>query len=119
MITSEEIQRFIEVHNRRNLDYRDKLIERGIWLDDPRSVELHFWADEQTGAALLAKALYQSGFLILMLAPSDQDDGNVRWSIQTGIKVPISRILSQEFTETMVRLAAEYSAEFDGWGASF
>lgn len=119
MIHSEDIQRFIEVHNRRNLEYRDRLIERGIWLDEARPVELHFWADDQMGAALLARALYQSGFLILMLAPSDQEDGTVRWSIQTGLKVPIARVLSPEFTETMVRLAAEHSSEFDGWGASF
>lgn len=119
MVCAAQIATFIEVHNRRNLEYRDKLIAGGIWLDDARPVELHFWADEQMGAAMLARSLYQSGFLVLMLAPSEQEDGNVRWSIQIGLKTPIARILSADFTEAMVRLAADHSAEFDGWGASF
>lgn len=118
MTNSDDIASSIEGHNHRNLALRDDLLQKGIVLDDPRAVELHFWSTAQRDAALLARALYQSGFLILVLAPNEQEDGSVLWNVEAGLKEPISRVISSEFTERMVRLAAEHSSEFDGWGTS-
>ena len=67
---------------------------------------------------LLARALYQIGFLVLMLAPHQQEDGSAVWNVEAGVREPISRIVSPDFTERMVRLAAEHSSEYDGWGTS-
>lgn len=118
MKNSDDISRSIEGHKRRNLDLRDNLVQKGIALDEPRAVELHFWSAEQRDAALLARALYQSGFLILVLAPNEQENGSIRWNIEAGLKEPISRMISSDFTERMVLLAEEHSSEFDGWGTS-
>ena len=114
----DDIARSIEGHNHHNLALRDDLLQKGIVLDDPRAVELHFWSAEQRDAALLAKALYHSGFLILVLAPNEQEDGRVLWNVEAGLKEPVSKVISSEFTERMVRLAAEHSSEFDGWGTN-
>src|SRR5258706_5895672 len=116
MTNSDDIARSIEGHNRRNLALRDSLHQKGILLDDPRAVELHFWSTEQRDAALLARALYQSGFLILVLSPSEQENGSVLWNVEAGLKETISKGISSEFTEKMVRLAAGQSSEVDGWG---
>lgn len=118
MIDSDEIVLAIEGHNRRNLALKDNLVQKGIVLDDPRAVELHFWSAEQRNAALLARALYQAGFLVLVLAPNEQENGSILWNIEAGLKEPISKVISSEFTERMVRLAAEFSSDFDGWGTS-
>jgi hypothetical protein len=99
MTNSDDIARSIEGHNRRNLALRDRLLQQRLVLDDPRAVELHFWSAEQRDAALVARALYQSGFLDLVLSPSQQENQSVLWNVEAGIQEPISRVLSSEFTE--------------------
>ena len=118
MTNPDDIARLIEGHYRRNLVLRDSLLQKGLVLDDPRAVELHFWSAEQRDAALLARALHERGFLILVLSPNEQENGSVLWNVEAGLKEPISKVISSEFTERMVRLAAEHSSEFDGWGTS-
>jgi hypothetical protein len=118
MFDSEAVANAIECHLQRNLALRENLIQKGVELDAPRNVDLHFWSIDQLDAAMLARSLYQSGFLILILAPSEQDSGEIFWNVTAGIKEPILRIISPEFTERIVRLALAHSSEFDGWGTS-
>ena len=117
-MNADQIARSLSGHKLRNLELQENLIRKGVVLDDPQAIELHFWSAEQRDATLLGRALYQCGFLILVLAPHEQENGSVIWNVEAGIKEPISRIVTPDFTERMVRLAADHSSEYDGWGTS-
>jgi len=104
-------------HQRRNDELCRTLADRGIDLEEARAAELHFWCPEQQDAALLAKALYQRGFLVLVIAP-EQTDETTRWNVEAGLKEPVALIASNEFTTRMIELALEHASEYDGWGTS-
>jgi hypothetical protein len=66
----------------------------------------------------LVRKLEETGCVVLVLAPYEQQDGSKMWNVEAGIKEPISRVVTPDFTERMVRLAADHLSEFDGWGTS-
>jgi regulator of RNase E activity RraB len=117
-MSADGISNALAGHNLRNQELRKDFVRKRVNLDESRAIDLHFWSAEQRDAALLARALYRIDFLVLMLAPQQQEDGSAVWNVEAGIKEPISRIISSGFTERMVRLAEEHSSEYDGWGTS-
>ena len=74
MMTEPEIQRSLAGHTARNIDLIRNLVQKGVDVAEPRSIDLHFWAGSQKDACFLAKALYESGYLILQLSPSVKSD---------------------------------------------
>jgi len=113
-----EIQASIKGHQKRNTELMKRLRAKGAILGEPRSIDLHFWAPSQKHAALLSRALYERGFLVLVLAPANSKEDPKRWNIEAGVRQSINITIRKEFVEGMVRMASDFSSEFDGWGTS-
>lgn len=94
------------------------LKRKAIDLNEPRPIDFHFWAWTQRDAAVLARSLYDMGFLIRLLAPSPAEGDPDRWAIEAGANVSPDQAVGRDLTAKLVRLAAEEDAEFDGWGTS-
>ena len=58
------------------------------------------------------------GFLLRLLAPAPTDGAPGRWTMEAGAKIPLTQALGDELAETLVTLAADEDAVFDGWGTS-
>jgi hypothetical protein len=114
----DEIDIEVMAHDARNAALRADLENRGVDLQSPRSIELHFWSPNQRSAALLGKSLYDRGFLVLVLGPAVNAEGNRRWNLEVGANLPAERALDTAFTRDLVNLANQQSSEYDGWGTS-
>lgn len=117
-MSEKAIAKAIKEHRDRNRELRARFEERKVNFDEPRPIDFHFWAWMQRDAAVLARSLYQMGFLIRLLAPVPAENDPDRWSIEAGATIPLTQALSDELTEKLVRLAAKEDATFDGWGTS-
>jgi hypothetical protein len=104
-------------HLRRNEELKNSLRAKGVELNKPLSIELHFWAFKKQDAVMLAKSLYDRGLLVLALAPAPDDEGE-RWSIEAGMKDTVVHVTSPAVVRQFVELAAEFNALFDGWGTA-
>ena len=116
MITEAEIQKSMAGHDARNIELLKHLQEEGVALGVPRPVEHHFFASNQRNAALLAKELYERGYLILVLSPPVAEDDSGSWNLEAGIQRTPDEAASHDVTEELVRLAAKYDTHYDGWG---
>ena len=116
MIPETEIQKSITAHNARNIELLKLIREKGVAIDEPHSVDHHFYASGQKDAALLAKELYKRGYLVLVLSPPSTEDGQGHWNIGVGIQRAPAEAASHRITEELVRLAAKFDADYDGWG---
>lgn len=117
-LNESQIEEEISGHEARNAALRRVFVEKGVDFGEARLVECHFWTWCKEDAAGLAKALLNRGFLILSqgLAASSNDPS--LWSVEAGIKQSIDLTLRREFTDELVRVAAEHSGRYDGWGTS-
>lgn len=118
MLDETQIQESLDGHAARNTDLLDSLQRQGVRINDVHSVEHHFWADDQESAAALAKALYESGYLVLVIAPIDTEDGDKIWNVEAAFRRTLAEAAASSITEELVRLAARLGATYDGWGAS-
>jgi hypothetical protein len=108
----------IAEHSNRNQSLKLLFEKKGVSLDDPRPADFHFWAWSQRDAAIVAKSLYQMGFLIKLIAPAPIENDPDRWTVEAGIKIPLAEALGDGLTAKLVQLADEEDAVFDGWGAA-
>jgi hypothetical protein len=116
LATEEEIESAVAGHRARNAELRLHLTRKGIALSEGRPVDVHFLADDQHDAAMLARELFKKGFLVKLLAPAGQDESDGRWSVEAGALVPPDQILGERLTAQLVRMAADCGAVYDGWG---
>jgi hypothetical protein len=106
-------------HRNRNLQLQAEFEKRQIDLNEHRPIDFHFWASTQRDAAVLARSLYQKGFLIRLISHTkNEDDDSERWSVEAGAKIPLAQALGDELSEELVRMAAHEDSIFDGWGTS-
>lgn len=117
-MTERAIKKAANEHRERNRDLRSRFEERQVNLAEPRPVEFHFWAWTQRDAAVLARRLYEMGFLIRLLSPAPANDDADRWAVDAGVKIPLEQALGDELAEKLIRLAGKEDAVFDGWGSS-
>ena len=117
-MTENEIKGIIRGHEERNQELLRTLQSKGVAIDEARSVEHHFWANSQREAAMLAKELYDRGFLILAIFPVDLEDGAKLWDVEAGLTQSAAAAASQQVSEDLTRLAAGFEATYDGWGTS-
>jgi hypothetical protein len=110
-----DIAEQINGHLKRNEVLKNTLKDKGVVLNQSRSIELHFWAFAKQDAVLLAKALYDAGLLILALAPVPADQEG-KWNIEAGVKDSVDSLTSFSMVKKFVELAAHYNAVYDGWG---
>jgi regulator of RNase E activity RraB len=111
-----DINAEINGHVQRNKALRDSLREKGVELDEMRSVELHFWAFSKQTAVMLAKALYDHGLLVLALSPVDGEES--QWTVDAGTKDTVENLSSLPVVKKFVELAAEFDSTYDGWGTT-
>lgn len=117
-MSDEAIATAVHEHQQRNHRIKLDLQQKGVDLNEPRPVDFHFWAWSQRDAAVLARSLYQMGFLIRLLAPAQAESDPDRWSVEAGAKIPPIQVAGDELTEKLIRLAAEQDSDFDVWGTS-
>jgi len=117
-MTEKTIMNAISEHGERNAALRLRFEARKADLSEPRPIEFHFWAWTQRDAAVLARGLYEMGFLVRLLAPAPVDGDAERWAVEGGAKIPLEQALGAELTEKLVRLAVKEDAVLDGWGAN-
>lgn len=115
-LSNSELTAVVEEHAARNELLVAELHSRGVDSKTPRSVELHFWAPDQRSAALLGKALYDRGYLLLSLNRASEASAGLTWNVEAGITLSVERIVDRELTRELVELAANYSCQYDGWG---
>ena len=114
-VDDSDIQRQLSGHATRNAELLERILDAGHSLDQRRSVEHHFWASGQHNAAMLARELYELGYLILVIAPAGNSE---TWNVEAGITRTFSETGSAAITEQLVMLASRFQAVYDGWGAS-
>ena len=117
-MTENEIRRILKGHDGRNEELLRALETKGVALDKGRSVEHHFWANSQQEAVMLAKELYDRGFLVLAVSPVNNEEGPKLWNVEAGVEQAPSVAASRETSEDLTRLAARFDAVYDGWGTS-
>lgn len=115
-MTEDQIFESISRHRERNADLRQVLSGKGVNLSEQRPVDVHFCAWNQRDAAVLSRELIRKDFLVKLLSPSPTSDDEARWAIEAGALVVPDQILGDEFTEGMVKLAAQFDSVYDGWG---
>jgi hypothetical protein len=108
----------LDAHAERNKELLRVFAEKQVNLGEPRSIDLHFWAWNQPSAIGLAHQLYKRGFMLLILMPAGLPDDPERWNIEAGTKASITSVIAEEFTVELIELAANFGAEYDGWGTS-
>ena len=108
----------IRAHAERNHSLLEALSQKGVPLEEPRSIELHFWVLGRTNAAHLGQALYKKGHVVLYLAPATvKADGTV-WNVESGIRLSPYQVADAAFTADLVSMAREFAGSYDGWGTS-
>ena len=113
--TDDEIRAEIAEHRARNVELRQVLISEGIELTKKRPFDVHFFADGQHDAALLARELFRERFLVKLLSASEETEERC-WTVEAIAEVRPDEILGDRLTEHLVRLAANCRAVYDGWG---
>ncbi len=116
MTSEADIEASIEGHAARNMELLKLLREKGVSVNESRSVDHHFWANSQEDAALLAKRLYERGYLVLAINPLEDGNGPKLWNVEARMERTPAEAASPALTEELVRLAAEYDSSHDGWG---
>jgi hypothetical protein len=54
---------------------------------------------------------------VLMISPAETKDGEL-WNVEAGYRRSLRDAASLSVTEELVRRAAQFDSEYDGWGAS-
>jgi Regulator of ribonuclease activity B len=116
-ITESQIEHAISDHDARNAELRRGFIEKEVDLDEARMVEFHFWAWSKEDAAGLTKALEDRGFLVHSKRSTTSSGDPSLWNIEATIKQSIELTLRHEFTDELVRVAAQYCGRYDEWDA--
>jgi len=111
--TEAEIDSDILRHDARNLQLK-RLAERGIDFRGERPIICNFRAPNQRQASRLEQALTERGFLVLKVSPAGPGDRCI-WHVRAQVERTIGEAASHEFTETLVRSAADLSCLYDEW----
>ena len=117
-MTQAEIQEAVAGHHARNMELLRQLQEREVSFDEWRTIEHHFWAPSHREAALLARALYSKGHLVITICPTDMHDGTKCWNVETERQESVLQATRGDVIEEFVRMADSLNAVYDGWGTS-
>ena len=102
----------------RDADLLGVLRQRGVDLNTPRHIDLHFLADTEQLARGLMRSL-DAAFpdAKLELDGPVQTRGSAPfWSVTCIVQAPVSAVVARGAVEKRVRLAAAAGALHDGWG---
>jgi regulator of RNase E activity RraB len=110
------IQENIAGHNARNKELLKQISERGVDLDTPRPIDILFWVADEQNANSLVETLAKNGLGDFYSVPPD--DETETWIVEGQVLISPRSVCQEQFTEKLVRLAAAYSGDYDGWGTS-
>jgi regulator of RNase E activity RraB len=99
----------------RNESLLEVIRDHGADLDERRPIDFFFYAGDRAVAVDFAAELKKLGFNEIQVA-EEAVDGT--WSVQAVKLDSVNTITAPAFVESIVRLAAQYLVEFDGWGTS-
>lgn len=117
-MTEAEIRDIVAEHVARNAALLRTLETKQVSLSTKRPIDHHFWATGQNQAALLAKELYDEGYLVSQISPVNTDDNSIVWNVEaTAHQTPLE-VTATQMVEKLTRLAAQFESVYDGWGTS-
>ena len=105
-------------HDARNLRLKRRLAEHGIDLRGPAGVRCRFLAPSLAQAFLLAAALRRQGLGSAHVEPVGPEETPNSWSLEALLEASIDEAASHEFTEILVRSAANLDCLYQGWSLS-
>ena len=107
---------FIESEIAAQLVRNGRLLEiieqHGASLNDLRPIDFFFYTTSAEDGVALSNDLAAQGFQVR--GTSEASDG--KWSVQATREMSVQAATSEQFVEQLIRQAAKYLAEFDGWG---
>jgi len=109
------IEAALEGHRVRNVALVARLRELQVALDQPRAIDLHFFAPNPPAAVAIAAALEAIGLHGPEVGAAHAD-GKV--SVEVTVQRPVNLVVTRSFIEPLVRIAAASGGEHDGWGTS-
>jgi regulator of RNase E activity RraB len=104
----------LDAQKARNESLVEVFLEHGADLGEKRPIDFFFYANSQQDAIALAADLGPLGFASVDVA-NEAFDG--KWGVTAVRLDSIAAVTDEAFVGRLVRLAATYLAEFDGWGA--
>lgn len=102
-------------HDARNLRLKRRLAEHGIDVRDSVGIRCRFLSPSLAQAFVLAAALRQQGLGSAHVAPIGPEQTPTSWSVEAPLEASIDKAASHEFTEMLVRCAAEVNCLYQGW----
>ena len=105
-------------HEERNRKLLRVFEENRVDLFESRSIDLHFSAAGRANSERLADELSRRGFKIVCMVPARVRDGLEAWNIEAETVASLSEVTAAGFTATLTDLAADFRAEYEGWGTS-
>ena len=109
------IEAALEGHRARNEALVKRLSEFHVALDQPRAIDLHFFAPHIAAAQVIAAALEAQGLHDSKICPAGADG----WiSIEVAVTLPVNAVIARSFIEPLVRIASASGGEHDGWTTS-
>lgn len=97
----------------RNEKIVETIVRHGADLEEERPVDFFFYTNTHADALALAGDLESSGFETAYVPDEDYEG---KWAVQAVRNDSVANVTEAAFVEGIVRLAAKYLAEFDGWG---
>jgi len=107
------VKTLIEKHVARNHALKKLLHDKGVVLEYPRLIDLHFWSKRDAAADDLARHLNEAGYPVTTKGRVEHTDF---WSVESQIEASPLEITEELFIDRLVRLALNHQSEFDGWG---
>ena len=114
MINS-ELNKQIEGHHTRNNELLEILKSKGLDEENLVDAEYHFWVSEHEDAVAFAKRLFDEGFLLLVIAPVE-DENKTAWNVEARRRAKIKEVISKGNTEYLAKVADNFNGLYDGWG---
>jgi regulator of RNase E activity RraB len=97
----------------RNEKIVETIVRHGADLEEERPIDFFFFTNSHADALALAADLEAAGFEDAYV-PDEDHEG--KWAVQAIRNDSVTNVTESVFVEQIVRLAAKYLAEFDGWG---
>ncbi len=113
-----EIRRSVFRHDARNLQLKRRLAELGVDFRQAHPTICRFRAPGEPQATQLAHQLEIRGFRISKMCPARLPKMARCWFLTAQVVQSIECSASHEFTDAMVRCAAEFSCAYEGWRSS-
>jgi hypothetical protein len=115
-ILESAIQKTVEEHDGRNAILMTLLESNGITLHEPCTLDLFFYANDPNKAEALVRELNGKKYPALVIGPKIGNSALKKWTVKAGIQCSPAEAASRRMTEDLVRMAAKWDSEFDGWG---